>query len=128
MPVVRIAASCAAVLALAGCGAEPRPVATTPTSTPTPAGAVRFVVPPLVTFREDGASLAITALLDRPLRHDLGHPAEHVGHPAYLDVPGAGHDFLVGMERNPTRPTCYTESVSLDPESPLLVDGRPVEV
>jgi len=129
MPTVRLAALCAAVLTLAGCGAEPRArAAQTPAPTPLPSG-LQFVVPPIVTFRDDGTSVAIAVRLNRPLRHDLGHPAQYKGQDAYLDVPGAGeHDFLVGMQRDTVFPTCYSESVSLADATPPVVDGQAIEV
>jgi hypothetical protein len=119
------------VLALAGsvgaCGGAQPPVPRAATATPDPGG-LRFVKPPIVTRYRDGDTVTITARLNRELRHNLGHPGEYADTPAFLDVPGAEHDYLVGMDRDPVRPTCYREGMWLDASAPPLIDGHPVEV
>ncbi|MDA0181966.1 hypothetical protein OJ997_16805 [Solirubrobacter phytolaccae] len=125
MPFVRLAACCAALVIVGACGAESRPrPAAAPTATPDPSG-LRFVKPPLVTFHAGDDSVSITARLNRGLRHNLGHPGEVADTPVVLDVPTAEHDYLVGMDRDPVRPTCYRETVGVDTP---LVDGQPIEV
>lgn len=118
------------VLALAGvvaaCDAQP-PVKRAAPATPDPSG-LQFVKPPVVIRQRGGDSVTVMVRLNRELRHNLGHPGEYADTPALLDVPGANHDYLVGMDRDPVRPTCYREGMWLDESAPPLIDGQPIEV
>jgi hypothetical protein len=66
--------------------------------------------------------------LSRPLKHNVGHPGEYVGHRAGLEVTGSNDDFEFGLARHQPRPTCYGETLALDQGQPELVDGQPLGV
>jgi hypothetical protein len=91
---------------------------------------LRLVQPPLVVYHPDSRNLDAWVRLNRPLKHNIGHPGEYAGKRASLEVAGTNDDFVFGLERTELhlRPTCYREDLFLDREQPELVDGQPLEV
>jgi hypothetical protein len=89
---------------------------------------LRLVQPPLVVYHPDSRSMDTWMRLNRPLKHNIGHPGEYAGHRASLTVTGTNDDFEFGLERNHFYPTCYGETLHLNPGQPALVDGQSREV
>jgi hypothetical protein len=89
---------------------------------------LRLVQPPLVVYRPGARDLDAWVRLNRPLKHNIGHPGEYAGHHASLELAGTNDDFEFGLERRSLHPTCYGETLFLDREQPELVDGQPLAV
>ena len=53
---------------------------------------LQFEQPPLVLATETGTSLEITVRLNRPVRFNVGHPAEYRGERVSIEAAGGGHD------------------------------------
>jgi hypothetical protein len=116
MHVHRLLAGCLLVLAVTSGTAEAREAP------------LQLVQPPLVVYHPDSRSMDAWVRLNRPLKHNIGHPGEYAGKRAALEVTGTNDDFVVGLERHQLRPTCYGEDLFLDRGQPELVDGQPLDV
>ena len=89
---------------------------------------LRLLQPPLVVYHSGSRNMDAWVRLNRPLKHNIGHPGEYAGHRASLEVAGTNDDFEFGLERRYLRPTCYGETLFLGREQPELVDGQPLNV
>ena len=89
---------------------------------------LRLVQPPLVAYHPSSRSMDVWVRLNRPLKHNIGHPGEYAAHRASLEVIGTNDDFTVGLERRYLLPTCYGEVRFLNRDQPDLTDGQPLEV
>jgi len=95
-------------ITFAGCGAAP--------------SGLRFVEPPVV-VSQDG-SIDVWVRLNRPLKHNTGHPWERDDHYASLEAAHGRHD-IPGMVGDAGFPTCYSEDLYTDRK---LQDGQALEV
>jgi hypothetical protein len=89
---------------------------------------LRLVRPPSVVYQPGSRSMDVWVRLNRPLKHNIGHPSEYVGHRASLEVVGTNDDFEFGLERRHLRPTCYGETLHVNQGQAELVDGQPLAV
>jgi len=71
---------------------------------------LRIVGPPLITYDTTYGNLDVWLRLNRPLKHNIGHPSEYTGGRASIEVAGFSWD-VVGLERRHLRPTCYGEGL-----------------
>src|SRR3954447_20483504 len=109
--VTRVVAWFSMSVVLTACAAaEPSP---RPHRASAAATSVQFVKPPVAIFNPRANRLVVWVRLDRPLRHNVGHSAEHAGHAAFIEVAGAWDDDIVGLEHDVFRPTCYGEYLSV---------------
>ena len=124
---MRWMAGCSVVVVFAACGAEPAPTIPAAPAAPRQADALRLVKPPLVTYSPEWGSLDVWVRLNRPMRHNLGHPGESADFGASLEAAGGEHD-IPGLYRNHLRPTCYGEDLYVPRENAPLADGQTIEV
>jgi hypothetical protein len=103
-------------------------LAATPSIAEASRAPLRLVQPPLVVYHPSARNIDVWVRLNRPLKHNIGHPGEYAGHRASLEVAGTNDDFEFGLERHHPRPTCYGETLALDQGQPELVDGQPLGV
>jgi hypothetical protein len=109
----------ACVVMFAGCGAK--------APATRPATALEFAKPPIVLYDPEQRHMYVWARLSRPLRHNVGYPAEDAGQPARFVVPFTPRKPS-HVEYDPQYPTCYFEELHFAKPAPVLTDGQPLEV
>jgi len=92
-----------------------------------PAAALEFAKPPIVLYDPEQRRMYVWARLSRPLRHNVGYPAEDAGQPARFAVPFTPRNPS-HVEYDPQYPTCYFEELHFAKPGPVLTDGQPLEV
>src|SRR5690349_22781626 len=92
-----------------------------------PATALKFEKPPIVLYDPEQRHMYVWARISRPLRHNVGYPAEATGHPARFVVPFRPRKPS-HVEYDPQYPTCYVEELHFPRPAPVLTDGQSLEV
>jgi hypothetical protein len=81
-----------------------------------------FAKPPIVLYDPEQRHMYVWARLSRPLRHNVGYPAEDAGQPARFVVPFTPRKPS-HVEYDPQYPTCYFEALHFAKPAPVLTDG-----